>query len=124
MKDLTQGSIARHLIALAVPTAAGMLFQTLYYFVDLYFVAALGDEVFRLSMLEEGVFATGEERLNVPTQRRDPDRVPRVELVRKVDEAFEVPPVARRSDAQAFGQMTPSSLPIDANCSRQLHWAE
>lgn len=43
MKDLTQGSIAGHLIALAVPTAAGMLFQTLYYFVDLYFVAALGD---------------------------------------------------------------------------------
>ena len=43
MKDLTQGSIAGHLIAMAVPTAAGMLFQTLYYFVDLYFVAALGD---------------------------------------------------------------------------------
>jgi putative MATE family efflux protein len=43
MKDLTQGSIASHLIALAVPTAAGMLFQTLYYFVDLYFVAGLGD---------------------------------------------------------------------------------
>lgn len=43
MKDLTQGSIAGHLVALAVPTAAGMLFQTLYYFVDLYFVAGLGD---------------------------------------------------------------------------------
>lgn len=43
MKDLTQGSIAGHLIAMAVPTAAGMLFQTLYYFVDLYFVAGLGD---------------------------------------------------------------------------------
>jgi putative MATE family efflux protein len=43
MKDLTQGSIAGHLIALAVPTAAGMLFQTLYFFVDLYFVAELGD---------------------------------------------------------------------------------
>jgi putative MATE family efflux protein len=43
MKDLTQGSIAGHLISLAVPTAAGMLFQTLYYFVDLYFVAELGD---------------------------------------------------------------------------------
>src|SRR5688500_12544151 len=43
MKDLTQGSIAGHLVSLAVPTAAGMLFQTLYYFVDLYFVAALGD---------------------------------------------------------------------------------
>lgn len=43
MKDLTQGSIAGHLISMAVPTAAGMLFQTLYYFVDLYFVAGLGD---------------------------------------------------------------------------------
>jgi putative MATE family efflux protein len=43
MKDLTQGSIAGHLIAMAVPTAAGMLFQTLYYFVDLYFVSGLGD---------------------------------------------------------------------------------
>lgn len=43
MKDLTQGSIAGHLFSMAVPTAAGMLFQTLYYFVDLYFVARLGD---------------------------------------------------------------------------------
>ena len=43
MKDLTQGSIAGHLVSLAVPTAAGMLFQTMYYFVDLYFVAELGD---------------------------------------------------------------------------------
>lgn len=43
MKDLTQGSIAGHLVSLAVPTAAGMLFQTLYFFVDLYFVAELGD---------------------------------------------------------------------------------
>lgn len=42
MKDLTQGSIAGHLISMAVPTAAGMLFQTLYFFVDLYFVAGLG----------------------------------------------------------------------------------
>lgn len=43
MKDLTQGSIAAHLVSLALPTAAGMLFQALYYFVDLYFVAGLGD---------------------------------------------------------------------------------
>jgi putative MATE family efflux protein len=43
MKDLTRGSIAGHLVAMAVPMAAGMLFQTLYYFVDLYFVAQLGD---------------------------------------------------------------------------------
>ena len=43
MKDLTQGSIYRHLIAMAGPIAAGMLLQTLYYVVDLYFVARLGD---------------------------------------------------------------------------------
>ncbi len=43
MKDLTKGSISRHLIAMALPMAAGMIFQTLYFFVDLYFVAQLGD---------------------------------------------------------------------------------
>lgn len=43
MKDLTEGSISGHLVSMAVPMAAGMLFQTLYYFVDLYFVAELGD---------------------------------------------------------------------------------
>ena len=43
MHDLTQGSITRHIILLATPIAAGMIFQTLYYLVDLYFVARLGD---------------------------------------------------------------------------------
>ena len=43
MHDLTQGSIVRHLIKMAVPIALGMLFQTLYFLVDLYFVAKLGD---------------------------------------------------------------------------------
>jgi putative MATE family efflux protein len=43
MKDLTQGSIFRHLLTMATPIAAGMLLQTLYYIVDLYFVARLGD---------------------------------------------------------------------------------
>ena len=43
MKDLTQGSIVRQLVALGVPIAIGMLFQTLYFLVDLYFVARLGD---------------------------------------------------------------------------------
>lgn len=43
MKDLTQGSIGVHLVSMAVPTAAGLLLQTLYVFVDLYFVAGLGD---------------------------------------------------------------------------------
>jgi len=43
MQDLTHGSIPRHLLAMAAPIAAGMLLQTLYYIVDLYFVAQLGD---------------------------------------------------------------------------------
>ena len=43
MQDLTQGPVRRHLIAMAVPTAIGMLMQTLYYLVDLYFVGRLGD---------------------------------------------------------------------------------
>ena len=43
MHDLTQGSISKHIMRLAAPMAAGMLFQTLYFFVDLFFVAKLGD---------------------------------------------------------------------------------
>ena len=43
MHDLTQGSIPRHLVRMAAPLAAGMVFQTLYILVDLYFVARLGD---------------------------------------------------------------------------------
>ena len=43
MKDLTQGPVGRHLLAMAVPIAIGMLFQTLYFLVDLYFVSRLGD---------------------------------------------------------------------------------
>ncbi|GAB4187291.1 MAG: MATE family efflux transporter [Wenzhouxiangellaceae bacterium] len=43
MQKLTQGSILRHLVALSAPIAVGMIFQNLYYLVDLYFVAPLGD---------------------------------------------------------------------------------
>ena len=43
MKDLTRGSITAHLLAMALPMAVGMLVQTLYFMVDLYFVARLGD---------------------------------------------------------------------------------
>jgi len=43
MKDLTQGPIPKHVVALAVPMILGMLLQTLYFFVDLYFVSRLGD---------------------------------------------------------------------------------
>ena len=43
MKDLTQGPITRQLIAMTVPIAVGMLFNTLYLLVDMYFVAGIGD---------------------------------------------------------------------------------
>lgn len=43
MRDLTEGSIPKHLVRLSAPIAAGMLFQTLYYLVDLYFVSRLGE---------------------------------------------------------------------------------
>jgi putative MATE family efflux protein len=43
MKDLTQQSITRNILAMAAPIALGMVFQTLYLIVDLYFVAGLGD---------------------------------------------------------------------------------
>lgn len=42
MRDLTEGPIAGHLFALAMPIAIGMAFQTAYILVDLYFVAELG----------------------------------------------------------------------------------
>ncbi|GJM08196.1 MAG: MATE family efflux transporter [Lysobacteraceae bacterium] len=43
MHDLTTGPIPQHLIRMAAPIAIGMVFQTLYVLVDLYFVAELGD---------------------------------------------------------------------------------
>ncbi|MBC7989282.1 MAG: MATE family efflux transporter [Luteimonas sp.] len=43
MQDMTQGPIPRHLVRMAAPIAIGMLFQTAYYLIDLYFVARLGD---------------------------------------------------------------------------------
>jgi len=44
MRDLTQGSIRGHLIAMAIPITVGMLVQTLYLMVDLYFVSGLGKQ--------------------------------------------------------------------------------
>src|SRR6266571_7313645 len=44
MHDLTQGSINRHLLALSSFMAVSMLFQTLYYLADLYFVGRLGKD--------------------------------------------------------------------------------
>src|SRR5580704_11008674 len=43
MKDLTQGPITRQLIALSVPIAIGMLFQMLYFLIDLCFVSRISD---------------------------------------------------------------------------------
>ncbi|MCC7051737.1 MAG: MATE family efflux transporter [Gemmatimonadaceae bacterium] len=43
MNDLTQGPILRHIIRMAIPMMFGMLFQTAYLLIDLYFVAGLGD---------------------------------------------------------------------------------
>jgi len=43
MKDMTEGPIPGHLARMAVPIAIGMVFQTLYFLVDLFFVARLGD---------------------------------------------------------------------------------
>jgi len=43
VKDLTQGSIARHILVMALPMAVGMLVQTLYLMIDTYFVGRLGD---------------------------------------------------------------------------------
>jgi putative MATE family efflux protein len=40
--DLTKGPIAGHIARMATPIAAGMIFQTMYYLVDLFFVARLG----------------------------------------------------------------------------------
>ena len=45
MRDLTEGPILKQLVAMAVPIAIGMLFQTRYLLVDMYFVAHLGDAV-------------------------------------------------------------------------------
>ena len=42
MQDLTEGPIGGHLVRMAVPIAIGMVFQTAYYLVDLYFVGTLG----------------------------------------------------------------------------------
>ncbi|MBY0418040.1 MAG: MATE family efflux transporter [Pararheinheimera sp.] len=42
MTDLTQGSIFRHVWTMALPMMVGMLVQSLYLFVDLYFVSDLG----------------------------------------------------------------------------------
>ena len=44
MKDLTQGPVWRHLLSLAGFMGVSMVFQTLYFLIDLYFVSELGKE--------------------------------------------------------------------------------
>ncbi|MBU2042214.1 MAG: MATE family efflux transporter [Alphaproteobacteria bacterium] len=40
--DLTQGSVSRRLVGMAAFIGLGLLFQTLYFLIDLYFVAGVG----------------------------------------------------------------------------------
>lgn len=44
MRDLTVGSVTGHLVHMSLFIGAGMLVQTLYFLVDLYFVARLGKD--------------------------------------------------------------------------------
>ncbi len=44
MKDLTKGPVGSHVVQLAMFIAATMLFQSLYFLADLYFVGRLGKE--------------------------------------------------------------------------------
>lgn len=44
MRDLTQGAIWKHLASMALFTAMGLIVQTLYLLIDLYFVSRLGKE--------------------------------------------------------------------------------
>src|SRR4051795_10663017 len=43
MKDLTEGSIAGHILTMAPPIFAGMIMVMLCGLIDLYFVSGLGD---------------------------------------------------------------------------------
>jgi hypothetical protein len=70
-------------------------------------------------VLKEGIPVAIQQHLDVPTQRRDPDRVPPVKSIGKVDELFEGPAVGDRPDRYRLRQMTPSSRPIRAKVSRQ-----
>jgi hypothetical protein len=63
-------------------------------------------------VLEEGVLPAVQEESDIPTQRRDPDRVPRMQSVRQSDEAAEIGAVPDRPDRDLRRQITPSSLPI------------
>ncbi len=44
MKDLTEGSVYRHLITLSIPAALGLVFNTLYNLTDFWFAGKLSDQ--------------------------------------------------------------------------------
>lgn len=44
MKDLTEGSVYRHLISLSIPAALGLVFNTLYNLTDFWFAGKLSDQ--------------------------------------------------------------------------------
>jgi len=44
MHDLTEGSISKQIIRLSLPISVGLVLQTLYFIIDLYFVAELGEQ--------------------------------------------------------------------------------
>lgn len=44
VRDLTEGSITRHLLGMAGFIAVGLIVQTLYFLIDLYFVSRLGSD--------------------------------------------------------------------------------
>jgi hypothetical protein len=73
---------------------------------------SLGQEVLGLGVLEEWVLSAVQQERDIPTQRRDPDRVPRMQSVRQVNEAAEIGAVPDRPDRDLRRQITPSSLPI------------
>ena len=80
---------------------------------------ALCQEVVRFGVLEERVVLPVEQLPDLGTKRRDPVQVPPVQLVRQVDEALKI---LRRLDApndRRSVQMTPRSLPMRPNASRQ-----
>jgi len=44
MKDLTKGSITKHLLSMAAFVAVGLAFQSAYFLIDLYFVSGIGPQ--------------------------------------------------------------------------------
>ena len=92
MRDLTQGSIRGHLIAMALPITISMLVQTLYLMVDLYFVSGIGKEAVA------GVAAAGNVTMLVMALTQMP-AVATVSLVARALGAKDKPAASR-----VFGQ--------------------